>query len=62
VLRSGTQLEGPKSISDEVGSQERQDKGAAPMPSKSEAKEKRENKKQKESKTFPLSLTCLPFP
>jgi len=37
VLRSGTHLEDPNGISDEVGSQEGQDKGVAPLPSESES-------------------------
>ena len=36
VLKSGTQLEGPKAVNDEVGSQKEQDKGVAPLPSESE--------------------------
>jgi len=64
VLRSSTQLEDPKGISDEVGSQERQDKGIAPLPSESDSQEKRESEKPKDSKTLPLMpyMSPLPFP
>ena len=64
MLRSGTQLERPKSISHEVGSEKGHDEGPTPMPSKSEPEEKRENEKQKESKTLPFKpyMPPLPFP
>jgi len=45
VLRSGTQLEGPKGISVEVGSQGGQEKGVSSLPNESEPQEKRENQK-----------------
>ena len=45
VLRSGTQLEGPKGISDGVGSERGHDEGPTPMPSRSVPEEKRENEK-----------------
>jgi len=53
VLRSGTQLEDPKGVSDEMGSQEGQDKSVVPLPSESEPQEKRESEKPKELKTLP---------
>jgi len=64
VLRSGTQLEGPKGVSDEVRSQKEQDKGVASLPSEREPQQKRENEKPKESKTLPpkLYMPPLPFP
>jgi len=64
VLRTGTQLKGPKGVSDEVGSEREQDKGVAPLPSRSEPQEKRENEKEKESKTLPPKpyMPPLPFP
>ena len=53
VLRSGTQLEGPKGVGDEVESKKEYDKGVAPLPNDSEPQEKRESEKQKELKTLP---------
>jgi len=53
VLRSGTQLEDPQGVSDEVGRQKEKGKHVAPLPSESEPHEKRENEKPKESKTLP---------
>jgi len=53
MLRSGTQLKGPKGTSDEVGSQEAQHEGVASLPSRSKLEEKREKEKEKESKTVP---------
>ena len=53
VLRSGTQIEGHKGVSDEVGSQKEQGKGVAPLPNESEPQEKKESEKPKESKRFP---------
>jgi len=53
MLRSGTQLGGPKGTSDEVGSQEGQHEGVASLPSRSEPEEKRDDEKEKESKTLP---------
>ena len=41
MLRSGTHLEGPKGVINEVGSQKEQDKGVAPLPSEREPQEKR---------------------
>ena len=58
MLRSGTQLEGSKGISDEVGSERKQEKGVASLPSRSEPQKKRENENEKESKTLPFNLTC----
>ena len=64
MWRSGTQLEGPKRISDEMGSEREQENGVAPLPSRSEPEEKRENEKQKESTTLPPKpyMPPLPFP
>jgi len=64
VLRSGKQLEGPRGISVEVGSQEGQEKGVASLPNESEPQKKRENEKQKESQTLPPKpyMAPLPFP
>jgi len=53
VLRSDTQLEGPKGVSDEVRSKKEQHKGVAPLPSESEPQDKREREKSKESKILP---------
>ena len=53
MLRSGTQLEGPKGVSDEVGSQKGQDKSVAPLPSEREPQEKRESERPKKSKSLP---------
>jgi len=47
VLRSGTQLEGPRGASDEVESQKEYDKGVAPLHSESELQEKRESERPK---------------
>jgi len=63
MLRSGTQLEGPKGVSVEVASDKKNDKGVAPSPSESERQEKRESEKQKKLKTLPPALYApLPFP
>jgi len=62
VLRNGTQLEGPKGVSDEVGSQKVQGKGVAPFPSERKPQEKRESEKPKESKTLPPKPYMPPFP
>ena len=64
VLRSGTQLEGPKVVSEKVGNQKEQEKGAALLPSEIEPQEKRESETPKESKTLPLKgyMPPLPFP
>jgi len=53
VLRSGTQLEGPKGSSVEVESEKEKDKGITPLPHESELEKKRENENEQESKTLP---------
>ena len=64
MLRSDTQLEDPKGVSDEVGSQKEHEKGIAPLLSESEPQEKRESERPKESKTPPPKpyMPPLPFP
>jgi len=62
VLRSGTQLKGPKGVSDEIGSEREEEKGVAPLPNRSEPQEKRENEKEKESKTFTPKPYMPPLP
>jgi len=63
VLRSGTQIEGHKGVSDEVGSQKEQGKAVAPLPSGSEPQDKRESEKPKELKTLHPKpyMPSLPF-
>jgi len=53
VLRSDTQLEGPKGASDEVESQKEYDKDVAPLPSEDEPKEQRKCERLKESRPLP---------
>ena len=53
MLRSGTQREAHKGVSDKAGSQKEQGKGVAPLPNESEPQEKRESEKPNESKTLP---------
>ena len=48
-MRSGTQLESPYGISDEVGSEKEQGKDVAPFPNENEPQKKRESKKPTES-------------
>ena len=65
VLRNGTQLEGPKGVSEGVESEKESDKGVDPLPpSDSEPQEKRESEKQEELKTLPPKpyMPLLPFP
>jgi len=62
VLRSGTQLEGPKGVNDEVDSEKEQEKGVAPLPSESEPQEKRESERPKESNTLPPKPYMPPLP
>ena len=62
MLRSSTQLEGPKGVSDDVGSQKEQGKGVAPMLSESKPQEKEKVRNQRSQRPFPLSLMCLSFP
>ena len=53
-MRTGRQLEGPKSVSTEVKSQKEYDKDVAPLPSEDEPKEQRKCERLKESRPLPL--------
>jgi len=62
VLRSGTQLEGPKGASVEVESSKEDDKGVAPLPSENENKEQREIERVKELRPLSSKPYMLPLP
>jgi len=64
VLRSDTQLEGPKGDGVEVEGKNDHDKGVSILPSKGEVQEKSENEPSKESKSLSLKpgMSPLLFP
>jgi len=62
VLRSGTQLEDPKVVNNEVESEKEQEKGVAPLPSESDPQEKRESERPKVSKTLHPKPYMPPLP
>jgi len=54
--------EGPKGISNEVENAKGQDKDATPLPSRSKLEEKREDEKEKQSKTILPKPYMPPLP
>jgi len=64
MLRSGTQLEGPKSATVKVEGQKEYDKGVAPLPKENEPKEHTKSEILKEPRPFSPKpyIGHLPFP
>jgi len=60
MLRSSTQLQGPKGARVEVKSKNDHDEDVSTLPSKAEVQEKSENKSSKEFKSFSSKLDMLP--